>query len=223
MQVQKFPRTTKFLVSQPDIDLSAVTAWTELRTLEIVYGYCPTFNMNAILTGVGHNLTDMTLVMVSGLNLQDIITLCKSLKSLSLSRCSILPLNANTPLNPQLPHFRNLVSLLIDTAHEEEADFSFIRYYVSLEEIYLDGVNIFTEEFMREVLRQGTLANLKECYITEPDVEGALTFQVLQLLIEHCSHLKHFGHTERLPNLNVANALNLQRELLEQNFDIDFI
>jgi hypothetical protein len=160
--------------------------------------------------------------MVTSLNLQDIITLCNSLKSLSLVRCSISPPNANTPLNPQLPHFRNLVYLRIDKAYEEEADFSFIRYYVSLEEIHLENVNIFTEEFMREVLRQGTLANLKECYIDE-SFGGVLTFQVLQLLIEHCSHLKHFGYTELLPNLNVANVLNLQRELLEQNFDIVFI
>jgi hypothetical protein len=222
MQVQKFPKTKKFVVSLGDIDLSAVSAWTELRTLDIINGDCPTFNLNAILTGVGHNLTELTLAYVRNLNLQDMITLCTSLESLSLNRCSILPLNPDTPLNPQLPHFRNLISLRIERAYPEEADFSFIRYYVSLEKIHLNGIDIFTEEFMREVLRLGTLANLKECYITE-SFEGALTFQVLQLLIQHCSHLKRFGYTKRLPSLNSANVLNLQREMLEQNFDIDFI
>jgi hypothetical protein len=103
MQVQKFPKTTKFVLSLPDIDLSGVTAWTELRTLEISYGDCPTFNLNAILTGVGHKLTELTLAMVTSLNLQDIVTLCKSLKSLSLVRCFISPLNADIPLNPHYP------------------------------------------------------------------------------------------------------------------------
>jgi hypothetical protein len=77
-------------------------------------------------------------------------------------------------------------------------------------------------EFMREVLRQGTFSNLKECYIAE-FLEGVLTFEVLQHLIEHCSHLKHFGYAEQLPSFNAENVLNLKRELLEQNFDIDIM
>jgi hypothetical protein len=43
-----------------------------------------------------------------------------------------------------------------------ETDFNYIRYCVSLENIKLFGINIFTVDFMMEVVRRGTLANLQE-------------------------------------------------------------
>ncbi|XP_023712937.1 uncharacterized protein LOC111867374 [Cryptotermes secundus] len=94
-QIRKFPKTQKFVLIEPDVhlpdvtpppdfDLSDVTHWTELRKLEILFGDCTTINLNAILTGIGHVLTDLTLKSVTDLNHGDIITLCKSLgKSIS--------------------------------------------------------------------------------------------------------------------------------------------
>jgi hypothetical protein len=42
MQIQKFPRTQKFVLTMPEVDLSGLTAWTELRNLEISFGDFPT-------------------------------------------------------------------------------------------------------------------------------------------------------------------------------------
>jgi hypothetical protein len=222
MQIQKFPKTTKLQMTPRDVDLSGLTAWTELRSLEITYGVYSAFNLNAILTGIGHNLTELVLKMVDYVNLPDIVTLCKSLEKLTLLMCSFLPLNADTPLNPQLPHFQNLISLQVYNSCRDPLDFRYIRYYVSLQKITLEWVEIFSVEFMREVASRGTLANLKECYITE-SLEGGLTFEVLQLLIHHCSHLKTFGNLGWLPHLNVEDVLELERELLTQNFDFNVV
>jgi hypothetical protein len=222
MLIQKFPRTQKFVLSETYSDLSDLTAWTELRNLEISYGDIPTINLNAILTGIGDKLTELKLEMDTHVNLLDILTLCKSLKSLSLDSCLISPLNADTPINPQLPHFSSLISLKIEKSIEDPTDFSFIRYYVNLERIKLRWIHIFTEEFMREAIRLGTLANLKEFYLYET-LHGVLTFAVLQLFLQHCPHLKIFGHTAQLPNLNALNVIRLRRQLSEQNFDIDLM
>jgi hypothetical protein len=222
MQIQKFPKTQKFILTMPDVDLSGLTAWTELRNLNISFGDCPTINLNAILTGIGDKLTELTLKVCTRLNILDIITLCKSLKSLSLNSCLISPLNVDTPLNPQLPHFRRLISLEIQNSLQDQIDLSFIRYYVNLETIVLLGFDIFTEEFMKDVIRLGTLANLEECHIYETP-EGALTLNVLQQLFRHCPHLKAFGHIAHLRRLNALNVEHLRRELSEQNFDIDIM
>jgi hypothetical protein len=222
MQIRKFPKTTNLHVFETEVDLSGVTAWTELRVLQISYADCLTVNMNATLTGIGHKLTELILLSISNLNLQDIITLCKSLKSLVVSMCSILPLNADTPLNPQSSHFRNLKYLRIHRHSDDRTDYSYVRYYVNLEKVDLYRVGIFSVEFMREVLRRGTLANLKTCYIQEPEAES-MTFEVLQLLIQHCSHLKLFGFTSRIRGLNPDNIQELKREMLVGNFDIDIM
>ncbi|PNF28290.1 hypothetical protein B7P43_G05441 [Cryptotermes secundus] len=222
MQIQKFPKTQKFILKTPNVDLSALTAWTELHTLEILLGDYRKINLNAVLMGIGHQLTVLILKRITRLNLLDIITLCKSLRNLDLYSCLILPVKAATPLNLQLPHFRNLIYLKIKTSVQDRTDFSFIRYYLNLERIELLGIDIFTEEFMEEVINLGTLANLKECYISETD-KGALTLNVLEQLIHHCPNLKIFGHTKKLGLLNSENVLRLKRELSEQNFDIDII
>jgi hypothetical protein len=87
-------------------DLSRLTALSALRALEIYGGSYYEFHWRAALRGIGHRLQDLTLIECSGVNLQVIVTLCPSLVNLSLIQCPVLHLN--TPLNPQLPHFRNL-------------------------------------------------------------------------------------------------------------------
>jgi hypothetical protein len=98
------------------LDLPGLTTLTTLHTMRISGGHYVMCNPNAFLTGIGFRLTDLTLRSMESVNLQDIITLCPLLASLSLSNCNLLPLDPNTPLDPQLPHFRNLISLYIITS-----------------------------------------------------------------------------------------------------------
>jgi hypothetical protein len=50
-------------------------------------------------------------------------------------------------------------------------------------------MNIFTVEFMRELVRSGTFADLEEFDIIE-SIPGVLTMKAVKLLIQNCPHLK---------------------------------
>jgi hypothetical protein len=199
-----------------------VRAWDKLSNLEISDCVGPEIDLNGILTGVGRKLRQLTLRLVMGVNLHDITTLCPVLENLLLSLCRPLRLNADTTFNPQLQHFQKLISLRVEKYLGDPTDYNYIRYYVSLETIDLFQIDIFTVDFMSEVVRRGTLANLTECYIRETP-EGAMTFPVLQMLIDHCSRLKLFGYTEALVRLRSVSVDNLKRQLLRDNFDLDIM
>jgi hypothetical protein len=131
-------------------DLSDLTAFNALRALEI-YGIRDyyTFHWKAILAGIGHRLQDLNLIDCSSIRLHDIITLCPSLVNLSPIGNTVWP--SDTPLKPQLPHFRNLINLKLANASLRPVDCRYIRYYVHLETIRLTAVNSFTVEFLREL------------------------------------------------------------------------
>jgi hypothetical protein len=174
-----------------DEDLSSLAALTSLCTLHIEWVNYARCNFKAVLTSIGPRLTQLSLCYIENLNHQDIVTLCPSLESLALYRGSCLPLNTDATLDPQLQHFRNLISLSIICVIRGETILNSIRYYVSLKRISFNGVNIFTVEFIRDVLNSGAFANLEEfeiCYWL-PEVQA---IEAGELLMERCSHLKIF-------------------------------
>jgi hypothetical protein len=204
------------------LDLSGLAALTTLRTVRFSHGNYVTRNMNAVLTGIGPRLTDLTLESVKNVNLQDIVTLCPLLASLSLLECKLLPLEPNTALDPQLPHFRNLISLYIINDDQDETIYNYIRHYIGLKKIRLEGIHIFNVEFMREVIRSGTLAHLEEFRIDEYR-PGGLTMDALEMLIEHCSQLKSMGYLRYCCSLNLDFLQELELRLLVRNPDVEFI
>jgi hypothetical protein len=221
---QKCPNTTNYtlrcfssLLSASVRDMTRLTAFSALRALKI-YGECNyETHWRVALRGIGHRLQDLTLTDCSGVNLQDIVTLCPSLVNLSLIRCPVLHLN--TPLNPQLPHFRNLINLKVGHTSRHPVDFRYIRYYVNLETIHLSEVNIFTVEFLREVISLGTFKQLEMFRVAER-APGALTVEALELLIGHCPLLKRIEGLKYCPNLNRHLINDLRRQILEQNLDL---
>jgi hypothetical protein len=116
------------------LDLSSLLALTTSRTLKIA-GINVTYNLNAVLTGIGPRLTQLSLIEFVRVNLQDIVTLCPTLAYLSLWDCEYLPLDPKTPLVPQLPHFRNLISLRISKLDEVETIYNYHRHYSSLKKL----------------------------------------------------------------------------------------
>jgi hypothetical protein len=119
MLVQRCPKIRKLELNPPAGNLSRLTALTELRALEISHGDYVTSNLNAVLTGIGPNLIQLKLDSIKNVNLRDIVTFCPSLNILVLFQCRYLPLKANAPLDPQLLHFRNLISLKIVRAYDD--------------------------------------------------------------------------------------------------------
>jgi hypothetical protein len=213
------------------VDLSGLTTLTALSTLRVSVGDHATSNLNSVLTAIGPRLTDLTLNLSTHVNLQDIAMLCPSLKILCLLMCSFLPLNPDAPLDPQLPHFRNLISLHIIKRNGDETNYNYIRHYVSLKTIRLYWINIFTVEFMRDVLNSGTFAHLEEFDIFEYE-NGVLTMEALELLIQRCPHLKSikfavtcFRITRRFIQevKRRVSVRNLHLEITErQNFELIF-
>ncbi|PNF28291.1 hypothetical protein B7P43_G05442, partial [Cryptotermes secundus] len=203
-------------------DLSGLAALTRLHTLRLTEGDYAKCNLNAVLTDIGHRLTDLTLYRIKHVNLQDIVTLCPSLSSLTLSLCTLLSLDPDIQLDPQLPHFRNLTSLHIVNIRYHKKSCGYIRHYVSLKTIRLDLINIFTVEFMREVIRSGTLAYLEDIWLHER-WPGALTMEALELLIEHCSYLKSIKDLRTCIQIPVRFIEELKCRLLVQNFYLEII
>jgi hypothetical protein len=210
------PNTTNITFSSNFTDLSGLTAFNCLRALEILYVDYNKCNLNAVLRALGYRLRALTLCKCSRVNLKDIATLCPSLVNLSLSLCSFL--RFITPLDPQLPHFRNLINLNIENPFPQRVDFRYTRYYVNLETIHLTNVNIFTVEFVREIISLDTFKQLEVFHIEECS-PGALTMKALQRLIGHCPLLRRIEGLERCPNLN-PRVHELMRQISEQNFDL---
>jgi hypothetical protein len=221
---QKCPNTSNITLSSFSSlflanfrDLSRLKAFNALRALEI-YGECNyESHWRAVLKGIGHRLQDLTLIAFSGVNLQDIVTLCPSLVNLSLIGSPGFHLN--TPLNPQLPHFRNLINLKVEHTSRRPVDFRYIRYFVNLETIHLTAVNVFTVEFLREIKNLGTFKQLEVFRVAE-HAPGALTMEALELLIGYCPLLKRIEGLRHCPKLNRQLIYGLKREILKLNFDL---
>jgi hypothetical protein len=104
----------------------------------------------------------------------------------------------------------------------DEDGHDYVGYYINMGKINLNSVNIFTEEFVREILRRGTLANLEEFYICETR-DGAFTFETAKLLIGHCSYLRKLGYLVRCPRFTPDLIHQLENENLQQHFDLEIM
>jgi hypothetical protein len=185
----KCPNTTNIIIKNIIVDLSGLTAFNVLRALEIHDLDYVNSNLKAVLQGVGHRLTDLKLSSFEGTVIQDIITLCPSLATLSLNRCSFKNLNSSTQFDPQLPHFRNLIKLEVVSPNRSRNICRFILYYISLKAIDFIDTSSFTVEFVKDILNLGTYKQLKILRLEERTCH-IINVAALQLLIPHCPLLK---------------------------------
>jgi hypothetical protein len=216
---QKFPNTTNISLYGYSTILPAMTDFRALHVVEIVGLDYEESAMSAILLKIGHRLTDLKLEDVRRINLQEIVTLCPSLISLSLNGCTDLNPNQNKPFDSQLPHFRNLINLTISNIFRPSVALGFIRYYVSLKTIYLTDISTFTAEFVRDIISLGNLTQLEVFHIRSID-QSPITMEAVQLLLQHCSLLKRIEGLAKSLSLDGNLIVNLEREILEQNFDL---
>jgi hypothetical protein len=203
-------------------DMINVSVLDALRSLQISRGSYVAGNMNAVLQGVGNRLTELILKNVRRVNLADIVTLCSGLESLVLERCKFQPLHADVTLDPELPHFRSLTSLKIIKNPMDPTDFFHLRHYVNLKTIECRGLEIFTDHFVSDCVHSGRFRNL-ECFHINEAGEEALTMQSIDLLLQHCDHLKSLGYLETWTNLNPAHINDLEEEMFNQNYDLKIL
>jgi hypothetical protein len=216
---QKFPNTTNICLYDIDRELTRLTAFSALRVLELVRLCYHKSEMRAVLLDMGSRLTDLKLGEVTAVNLHEIVTLCTSLLNLSLTNCSYSYSHHNTPFDWQLPHFRNLIKLELRNNGTHRVCESFIRNYVNLKTIYLKYVNVFTNEFVGEIISLGTLTKLEVFHIEEFS-PSALTEEGLLLLIRHCPLLKRIDGLRWCPRLSDSFIRHLNIGISEQNFDL---
>jgi hypothetical protein len=215
----KCPNTTNIAIFPMTRDLSGLTTLNALSALEI---HCLPYNrtnFKAALQGVGHRLTDLKLFHCSDVDLQDIITLCPSLANLSLMPGTFCYLHLATPLDPHLPHFRNLINLKIWHFLGVANIIRYIRYYVSLKTIELVDTSSFTVEFVRGVLNLGTYKELEALRIQENEPH-LINEKALELLIGHCPLLKRIELVGSGVSGEEYAFGKLKRQILVQNFDL---
>lgn len=131
-----------------DIDLTGLTALTAVRTLKIRGGIYATCNPNPALSAIGATLTNLSLQWQLYVNLPDIANLCPSLEVLTLVECRFLPLTPDIQLDPQLLHFKHLISIYINQTHGDEMN-EYVSHYSSLKTIRLIETDILTNAFVR--------------------------------------------------------------------------
>jgi hypothetical protein len=214
---QKFPNTTNISLYCSYTKLPGLTGFRALHVLEIVCLDNDTSALSHVLLEIGHRLSELKLAKVQHLNLHEIVTLCPSLITLSLIGCAELRPNQNKPFDSHLPHFRDLINLTISNNFGPSVALGFIRYYVSLNTINLEDINFFTAEFVKDIISLGNMTQLEVFHIRSID-QAPITMEAVQLLLQHCSLLKRIeGLAESLDGNLIAN---LERQMLEQNFDL---
>jgi hypothetical protein len=144
--------------------------------------------------------------------------LCPSLVNLTLEICIYLELDETLP-DRKLPHFKNLISLKVATVFNR-VDLSFIRYYVNLKTLVLTEINVFTVDFVRDVMALGTLKQLEVLELKEVH-SGDLTMEAIHILIEHCPFLKRIKGLRTWSDLNPELIRQLEDEIKYRNFDLE--
>jgi hypothetical protein len=216
---QKFPNTTNISLYCNYSRMTGLTGFRALRVLEFFDLFYGPSAVSAVLHDVGHRLTDLKLCMVTDLNLHEIVTLCPSLKNLSMVSCSESDSNHNTPFDTQLPHFRNVINLKIKHYVARTIASRFIRNYINVKTIYFKEFCVFTGEFVTDIIKLGTLTQLEVLHVEEC-WPGALTMEVLELLIQHCPLLNRIEGLRKCPRINRLHIRNLKAKLSKQNIDL---
>jgi hypothetical protein len=89
-----------------------------------------------------------------------------------------------------------------------------------LKTILLKNINIFTVDFVREIITLGTFKQLKLLQLKEHG-RGALTIEALRMLIGHCPFLDYIAGLRSCPRLSSYVIMQLRDEIKSRNFDLE--
>jgi hypothetical protein len=199
------------------VGVSGLSAFSALRVLEIHGPVYTSSDIKTILQGVGHRLTDLKLCYCWCGDIQDIIILCPSLTDLSLITCLFFYSHSHTQLDPQLPHFRNLINLKLCDIHSYPNELFLLTYYVSVKTVDL-ALEADFGRLVREILNLGTYKQL-ELLRVEETTPRSINRKALQLLIGHCPLLKRIELVGTADASEQYDLEQLKRQILLQNFN----
>jgi hypothetical protein len=216
---EKCPYLTTVEVYPLNYDLTILTTLTRLVNLKITIGNSDSFNLNAVLIGMGQRLKELHLCFVGNVNMTHIVTLCSSLKRLNLQECTFVPFNENSIIDTDLPHYRSLIELKLMDNSPHQMDFRHLRHYVNLQLLECHGVDVLTHDFFDEAMRQGSFRNILRFCVLESGV-GALTMRTVELLLQHCENLREIGYLKTWSLLSQSQCTELIKRIRIMNIDV---
>jgi hypothetical protein len=216
---QTCPYLTTMEVYPLNYDLTILTTLTRLVNLRIKIGNSDSFNLNAVLSGMGQRLNELRLCFVECVNIAHIVMLCSSLKRLNLEECTFVPFNENSIKDTDLPHYRSLSELKLMDNLPRQINFGYLRHYVNLQLLECHGVDILTDDFIHEAMRQGAFRNILRFCVLETGV-GALTMRTVELLLQHCENLREIGYLKTWGLLSESQCTELIKRIRIMNIDV---
>jgi hypothetical protein len=217
---QKCPNLTTAEVYGLDQDLTNFIALTRLVNLQIMVGNSEKCNLTGVLIGMGNRLSSLSLFCIRNVNIANLVMLCSPLKSLVLEACTFVPLNGNAELDTELPHYRNLTEFKLVGNSCHQIDFRHLRHYVNLQILECKGVNILTDGFIRDAMRQGAFRNILRFWVEESG-HGALTMRTVELLLQHCEHLREIGLMRSWRRVTPSQCSHLVERMRTMNIDLN--
>jgi hypothetical protein len=203
-------------------NLTNLTALSRLVKLQIKRANYQSCNLNAVLVGMGHRLSHLYLINVQYVNMADIVNMCSSLKSLVLKACTFVPFNGNAHLDTALPHYRSVTDLKLLWNSRHQIDFRHLRHYVNLQVFECKGVNVLTDDFIRDAVWKGAFRNILRFKIEEI-AHGALTMRTVELLLQHCEHLREIGHLGSWRLVDPEHISDLRNRIVITNFNLHIV
>jgi hypothetical protein len=213
---QKCPNLTTAEVYALNQDLTNFIELTRLVNLQIMVGISETFNLTGILIGMGSRLSDLSLFCIKNVSITNIVMLCSPLKRLALEACTFVPSNENEDLETDLPHYTSLIEFKLVGNYRLQMDIRHLRHYVNLQIFECKGVDILTDDFIRDAMQQGAFRNIQRFWVEETG-GGALTMRTIELLLQNCEHLREIGFLRNWRRVTPSQCLDLIQRMRIMN------
>ncbi|PNF15669.1 hypothetical protein B7P43_G14262 [Cryptotermes secundus] len=216
---QKCPNLTTVKVYAFNQNLTKFIALTRLVNLQIMVGNSENCNLTEVLVGMGTRLSSLSLFYIRNVNISNIVMMCSALKSLVLEACTFVLLNENSEIDTELPHYRNLTEFKLVGDSFYQSDVRKLRHYVNLQVFECKRLDILTDDFIRDATRQGAFRNILRFWVEETG-RGALTMSTVELLLQHCEHLREIGLLRNWRRVTPCQRSSLIERMRTTNVDL---
>jgi hypothetical protein len=112
------------------------------------------------------------------------------------------------------------LKLLRNSRHQ--IDFRRLRHYANLQIIECKGVNILTDDFIRDAILQGAFRNIVR-FCVEEIARGALSMRTVELLIQHCDNLREIGYLGSWRLVDPELISDLRNRIAVMNYNLHIL
>jgi hypothetical protein len=200
-------------------DLSSLTMLNSLTYLSIIAGDYRVSNMQAALQRAGHRLGTLALEFVENVNMAHIVSLCTRLNTLVLTYCTFERLQFDMAFEREIPHFESLTRLIIYQNSINEVYKKHLLFYVNLKTFLCSGLDIMTNEFVTEAVRNGAFRNIVQ-FKVRGNRNAAVSKRTVELLLSNCEYLRGLGFLRSWGPFTEEDVRDVRNRARNQNFDL---